>query len=124
MITRHAFAAVAVAAGLIFGSGAQAQNLLRPLNADGIGKAEWSLMSAAAKKLYHPEVQAEGAVETWTAPSGAHGSVTLERIETRDDGAPCVVLRQEVTTPQLSEPKSARSRRCRQTNGAWLISVE
>jgi hypothetical protein len=113
-----------LAAGLAFSSAAQAQQFLRPLNADGIGKAEWSQLSAAAKKLYNPTMQAEGAVETWTTPSGAAGSVTLERIETRPDGSPCVVLLHEVTTPQLASAKTGRSHRCRQPNGTWLVSAE
>lgn len=123
MTSRPAFAA-ALALGLSLASAAEAQYFLRPYNADGIGKAEWSRMSAAAKKLYHPEIQAEGAVEQWSAPSGATGSVTLEKAETRADGAPCVVLRYEVMTPQLSAPDVARGRRCRQPNGAWLISAQ
>ena len=123
MISRPALAA-ALVIGVSLSSAAQAQYFLRPLNADGIGKAEWSQMSAAAKRLYHPEIQAEGAVTTWTSPSGAAGSVTLERVETRADGAPCVLLRYEVMTPALSAPDVARARRCRQSNGTWLISAQ
>lgn len=123
MISRPALAA-ALALGLSLASAAQAQYFLRPLNAEGIGKAEWSLLSAAAKKLYHPEVKAEGAVERWTSPSGAEGAVTLEKVETRADGALCVTLRHEVTTPALSAPMAGSARRCRQPNGTWLISAQ
>lgn len=123
MVSRPALAA-ALAFGLSLASAAQAQYFLRPLNAEGIGKAEWSQLSAAAKKLYHPEVKAEGAAEQWSTPSGAAGTVTLEKVETRADGATCVVLRHEVMTPKLSAPMAGSARRCRQPNGTWLISAQ
>ncbi len=123
MVLRPALAA-ALALGLSLASAAQAQYFLRPLNAEGIGKAEWSQLSAAAKRLYHPEIQAEGAVEQWSTPDGASGSVTLEKVETRADGAPCVTLRHEVTTSAMTTPKVGSARRCRQPNGTWLISSQ
>lgn len=124
MVSRHSLAVAGVAIGLALSSAAQAQNFLRPLNADGIGRAEWNLMNGSAKKLYHPTVREEGAVESWTSPSGAEGTVTLERVENRADGSPCVVLLHEVMTPAITQPYVGRSRQCRQPNGTWLIAVE
>lgn len=101
---------------------AQAQYFLKPLNDYGLGRAEQKLMGAAAQKLYSPVVQAEGATESWTSPNGAQGSVTLERVETRADGAVCVVLRHTITSERVTEPQTVGSRRCRQPNGTWLYS--
>lgn len=124
MISRHALAAVVMATGLLLSSAAQAQSYLRPLNADGIGRAEWNRMSASSKNLYHPTIKEEGAVESWTTPGGAKGTVTLEKVENRADGSPCVVLLHEVTAPASTQPHAARVRKCLQANGAWLVSVE
>ena len=106
----------------VLASVAQAQYFLRPLNDYGLGKTEQRLMGAAAQKLYSPTVQAEGATESWTSREGAQGTVTLERIETRDDGATCVVLRHSFTTARVTSPETIASRRCRQPNGTWLFS--
>lgn len=120
MVHRRVVAALLTWA--VVGSAAQAQYFLRPLNDYGLGNAEQRLLAAAAQRLYSPTVQAEGATESWASPNGAQGTVTLERVETRGDGATCVVLRHAVTSERVREPQSFASRRCRQPNGTWLFS--
>lgn len=118
----HRRIAIALLTWAVAASSAQAQYFLRPLNDYGLGRAEQQLMAAAAQKLYSPTVQTEGATESWSSPDGAAGTVTLERIETRNDGATCVVLRHAVTSRRVPDPQTITSRRCRQPNGTWQFS--
>jgi surface antigen len=81
---------------------------------------DWSAFQAAAQKLLGEMPSTLGQQQDWKGPSGASGTLTIERIYEKDD-MPCRTLGSVFNTKTNPGTYQYKLNMCRDPKGEWKI---
>lgn len=85
-----------------------------------MSKADWAAFHAAAAKLLSQMPSTIGQNETWQGPSGASGTLTIEKIYEQHD-LPCRDVHAEFNKKHESRKLNYSIAVCRDAQGEWRL---
>lgn len=123
---KSALAALTIATGLSFAApySAHAATPLRAfmfgIPSSTMSKADWAAFHEAASKLLAPMPSTIGNTEQWQGPSGASGTLTIEKIYEQHD-MPCRDIHAQFNTKRNSRTLNYNIGVCRDAQGEWRL---
>lgn len=125
---KQTFGALALIAGL-GGLGSSMAHASTPLRGfmsgvprNTMSKADWAGFDEAASRLLSTMPSTIGQSESWQGPTGAHGTLTIEKIYERHD-MPCRDVRAQFNNKKDSRTLDYNLAVCRDAQGAWRLGA-
>lgn len=125
---RQTFGTMALVAGLVSVSPVVA-HASSPLRGYMFGaprstmnKADWSAFHEAAGRLLSQMPSSIGQSETWQGPTGAHGTLTIEKIYERQN-MPCRDVQARFNNKRDNRSMTYNLAVCRDAQGEWRVGT-
>ena len=98
------------------------RGLMSGIPRNTMSKADWANFDAAASKLLAQMPSTIGQSENWQGPTGANGTLTIERIYERHD-MPCRGVRAQFNNKRESRALNYHLAVCRDAQGTWRLGA-
>ena len=126
---KYRLAALTLAAGLAAAAPTAMAHASTPLRGFMFGlpsstmsKADWSAFYDAAGQLLGQMPSTVGQTQTWQGPSGANGTLTIEKIYEQKD-MPCRDVRAQFHDKRESRTLNYHIAVCRDAQGEWRLGT-